>query len=63
MFHVAHRLKETSQDLQQTKEKLSQEEFVSSELASAQDSLYSTARQVHSPCTHPPLVSFLTLFL
>uniref|UniRef100_A0A671W8V6 Kinesin-like protein n=1 Tax=Sparus aurata TaxID=8175 RepID=A0A671W8V6_SPAAU len=37
----------TSQDLQQTKEKLSEEEFISSELSSVQTTLYSTAGQVH----------------
>ncbi|XP_044070559.1 kinesin-like protein KIF11 [Siniperca chuatsi] len=42
------RLEETSQDLQQTKEKLSQEVFVCSELATVQETLYSTAGQLLS---------------
>lgn len=42
------RLEETSQDLRQTRLKLSQEEFICSELSSARDSLYSTAGLVHS---------------
>ncbi len=45
---VDFRLEETSQDLQKTKEKLSQEEFICSELTSVQESLYSTAGQVHT---------------
>ncbi|KAM9726846.1 kinesin-like protein KIF11 isoform 2-T2 [Menidia menidia] len=40
------RLEETSRDLQQTKEKLVEEEFVCSELSSAQDSLLDTAGQI-----------------
>ncbi|KAM6915913.1 kinesin-like protein KIF11 [Xenentodon cancila] len=42
------RLEETSRDLQQTKEKLFEEEFISSELTSAQESLYNTAGQLLS---------------
>ncbi|XP_051274007.1 kinesin-like protein KIF11 [Dicentrarchus labrax] len=42
------RLEVTSQDLQQTKHKLSQEEFICSELASVQETLYSTAGQLLS---------------
>uniref|UniRef100_A0A8C4HTB7 Kinesin-like protein n=1 Tax=Dicentrarchus labrax TaxID=13489 RepID=A0A8C4HTB7_DICLA len=45
------RLEVTSQDLQQTKHKLSQEEFICSELASVQETLYSTAGQVHTGFT------------
>ncbi|TDH01623.1 hypothetical protein EPR50_G00182270 [Perca flavescens] len=41
-------LEETSKDLQQTKEKLSQEEFVCSELAVVQETLYNTAGQLLS---------------
>ncbi|XP_047458561.1 kinesin-like protein KIF11 isoform X2 [Mugil cephalus] len=41
-----HRLEETSRDLLQTREKLSQEEFVSSELATVQETLYDTAGQL-----------------
>lgn len=40
------RLEETTQNLQQTKEKLNQEEFICSELTSAQEHLYATAGQV-----------------
>lgn len=40
------RLDETTQDLQQTREKLNQEEFICSELTSAQEQLYTTAGQV-----------------
>lgn len=54
------RLEETSQDLQQTKEKLSQEEFISSELASVQEHLYSTAGQVRSSSTSE--FTWLSLF-
>ncbi|XP_067466910.1 kinesin-like protein KIF11 isoform X2 [Thunnus thynnus] len=42
------RLEETSRDLQHTKEKLSQEEFICSEFNSAQESLYNTATQLLS---------------
>nr|XP_020482030.1 kinesin-like protein KIF11 isoform X1 [Labrus bergylta] len=42
------RLEETSQDLQQTKVKLSHEEFICSELSSVQDVLYDTAGQLLS---------------
>ncbi|KAK5854325.1 hypothetical protein PBY51_015404 [Eleginops maclovinus] len=42
------RLEETSKDLLQTKEKLTAEEFVSSELSAAQESLYNTAGQLLS---------------
>lgn len=45
------RLEETSRDLQETKEKLSQEEFVSSELTSAQERLYDTAGEVQTHFT------------
>lgn len=45
------RLEETSQDLQQTKEKLSQEEFICSELSSVHDTLYNTAGQVQTSFT------------
>ncbi|XP_034754345.1 kinesin-like protein KIF11 [Etheostoma cragini] len=41
-------LEETSKDLQLTKEKLSQEEFVCSELSVVQESLYNTAGQLLS---------------
>uniref|UniRef100_A0AAQ4RND2 Kinesin-like protein n=1 Tax=Gasterosteus aculeatus aculeatus TaxID=481459 RepID=A0AAQ4RND2_GASAC len=40
------RLEETSRDLQHTKEKLMEEEFVCSELTSVQESLYDTAGRV-----------------
>ncbi|XP_068183185.1 kinesin-like protein KIF11 isoform X2 [Antennarius striatus] len=40
------RLEETNQDLRQTKEKLSQEEFISAELGSIQETLHSTAGQL-----------------
>ncbi|KAM7408248.1 hypothetical protein PAMA_002108 [Pampus argenteus] len=42
------RLVETSRDLQHTKEKLSQEEFICTELNSAQEHLYNTATQLLS---------------
>ncbi|XP_069565424.1 kinesin-like protein KIF11 isoform X1 [Brachyistius frenatus] len=42
------RLEETSRNLQRTKEQLSQEEFVSSALSSAQETLYDTAGQLLS---------------
>ncbi|XP_071393513.1 kinesin-like protein KIF11 isoform X1 [Centroberyx affinis] len=41
-------LEETNRDLQKTKEKLSQEEFICSELSSDQETLYSTAGQLLS---------------
>lgn len=44
-------MEETSQDLQQTRLKLSEEEFICSELSSARDSLYSTAGEVRSCAT------------
>jgi len=40
------RLEETSRNLQQTKEKLTEEEFICSELNSVQENLYNTAGQV-----------------
>ncbi|KAK2921541.1 kinesin-like protein KIF11 isoform X1 [Channa argus] len=40
------RLEETSRDLQHTKVKLSQEEFICSELSSVQETLYNTAGQL-----------------
>lgn len=40
------RLEETTQDLQQTREMLNEEEFICSELTSAQEHLYTTAGQV-----------------
>ncbi|KAK9541282.1 hypothetical protein VZT92_001339 [Zoarces viviparus] len=42
------RLEETSRDLQHTKEKLSEEQFVCTELTSLQESLYDTAGQLLS---------------
>ncbi len=45
-FSADFRLEETSQDLQRTKEKLSQEEFICSELTSVQENLFSAAGQV-----------------
>lgn len=48
---VDFRLEEASQDLQQTKVKLSQEEFICSELASVQETLYDTAGQVRTSIT------------
>ncbi|KAM3606880.1 uncharacterized protein V6R79_025065 [Siganus canaliculatus] len=42
------RLQQTSQDLQQTREKLVQEQFICSELTSAQETLHSTAGQLLS---------------
>lgn len=51
-------MEETSQDLQQTRQKLSQEEFICSELSSARDSLHSAAGQVHRrPVTSCPVSS------
>lgn len=56
------RLDETTQNLQQTREKLSQEEFICSELTSAQEHLYTTAGQVPAadlqPCSN---ISWLCL--
>lgn len=43
------RLEETSRDLRQTRERLSEEEFICSELASTQESLYGAAGQVRQP--------------
>ncbi|XP_041865820.1 kinesin-like protein KIF11 isoform X2 [Melanotaenia boesemani] len=43
-----HRLEETSRNLQETKEKLIQEEFICSELTSVQESLYNTAGELLS---------------
>uniref|UniRef100_A0A3Q2YPP7 Kinesin-like protein n=1 Tax=Hippocampus comes TaxID=109280 RepID=A0A3Q2YPP7_HIPCM len=48
-----HRLEETSRDLEATKDKLAEEEFVSGELRTAQENLYSAATQV------PPLTSYV----
>lgn len=45
------RLMEANQDLQQTRAKLSQEEFVSSELAAVQERLHSAAGQVGRRCS------------
>lgn len=42
---------EANQDLQQTRAKLSQEEFVSSELAAVQERLHSAAGQVGRRCS------------
>lgn len=55
VFCVDFRLEETSRDLQQTKEKLSQEEFVCSELTSVQETLYNTAGQVQTHCADADL--------
>uniref|UniRef100_A0A3Q3DLW4 Kinesin-like protein n=1 Tax=Hippocampus comes TaxID=109280 RepID=A0A3Q3DLW4_HIPCM len=41
-----HRLEETSRDLEATKDKLAEEEFVSGELRTAQENLYSAATQL-----------------
>lgn len=49
---VDSRLEETSRDLQQTKQKLSQEEFICSELTSVQETLYNTAGQVPTRFTN-----------
>uniref|UniRef100_A0A3Q1F0G2 Kinesin-like protein n=1 Tax=Acanthochromis polyacanthus TaxID=80966 RepID=A0A3Q1F0G2_9TELE len=46
-------LEETSRDLQQTKEKLSEEEFICSELTSAQETLYNAAGQVQKHLSEP----------
>uniref|UniRef100_A0AAQ5YUS9 Kinesin-like protein n=1 Tax=Amphiprion ocellaris TaxID=80972 RepID=A0AAQ5YUS9_AMPOC len=48
-----HLLEETSRDLQQTKEKLSEEEFICSELTSAQETLYNAAGQVQKLFSEP----------
>lgn len=49
---LLHRLEETSRDLEATKDKLAEEEFVSGELRTAQENLHSAATQV------PPLTSY-----
>uniref|UniRef100_A0A8C9Z8Z8 Kinesin-like protein n=1 Tax=Sander lucioperca TaxID=283035 RepID=A0A8C9Z8Z8_SANLU len=51
-------LEETSKDLQQTKEKLSQEEFVCSELTVVQETLYNTAGQVQTSPTDANMTLF-----
>lgn len=48
MSSAGFRLEETSQDLQVTRVKLSQEEFISSELSSVQERLYGTAGKVET---------------
>uniref|UniRef100_A0A8C3ASG9 Kinesin-like protein n=1 Tax=Cyclopterus lumpus TaxID=8103 RepID=A0A8C3ASG9_CYCLU len=47
-LRVGFRLEETSRDLQNTKEKLSREEFVCSELTAVQETLYDTAGRLLS---------------
>ena len=53
------RLEETNRYLQETQEKLSQEEFICSELSSVQETLYATADQVR---THIPDVTVSQVF-
>uniref|UniRef100_A0A669DLL7 Kinesin-like protein n=1 Tax=Oreochromis niloticus TaxID=8128 RepID=A0A669DLL7_ORENI len=47
-------LEETSRDLQETKVKLSEEEFICSELSSVQETLYDTAGQVQARSCNAP---------
>ncbi|XP_051936738.1 kinesin-like protein KIF11 [Hippocampus zosterae] len=46
LFENRERLEETSRDLEATKDKLAEEEFVSGELRAAQENLYSAATQL-----------------
>lgn len=49
LSNPSSRLVEAHEDLQQTRTKLSQEEFISSELTARQERLHSTAGQVGPP--------------